>query len=52
MATSFTVYNFYKINLEANNFENIINNKIINKDSETFLKDIYSSKKMILLIKI
>ena len=39
------LYNFYKINLEANNFENIINNKIINKDSETFLKDIYSSKK-------
>ena len=39
------LYNFYKINLEANNFENIINNKIINKDSETFLKDIYLNEK-------
>ena len=40
------LYNFYKINLEANNFENILNNKIINKDSESFLLlDINSNKK-------
>ena len=40
------LYNFYKINLEANNFENILNNKIINKDSESFLLlDINSNEK-------
>ena len=40
------LYNFYKINLKANSFENILNNKIINKDSESFLLlDINSNEK-------
>lgn len=38
------MYDYYKINLEANKIDNVINNKIINKDSETFKIDISSKE--------
>ena len=39
------IYNYYVINLEANKFENLINNKIMNKDSESFMIDLPSDEK-------
>jgi len=38
-------YNYYVINLEENKFENLINNKIMNKDSESFTIELPSDKK-------
>jgi len=39
------IYNFYVINLEANKFENLINNQIMNKDSESFTIGLSSDEK-------
>ena len=39
------IYNYYKINLEENNTDNIINNRIINKESESFIIDISPNEK-------
>ena len=38
-------YNYYLINLEENKFEYLLNNKIINKDSESFMIDLSSKEK-------
>jgi len=39
------IYNYYVINLEANKFENLINNQIMNKDSESFTIGLSSDEK-------